>query len=247
MDKPFFKHDYKIKRTPGNEVLAAIHKLLYNKYGDFGEGFPVHAYSADYDSLRRAVTDPHADYIELLGSALPSKFSILKRKSTGGDGYEWEEIKHDTFDNFDDAYDVMDAMYNGTYKPGTKLHELTEPLEEKIDEADGKKDGKFSVHDMDSDDGNHDDNINVSVLADAIRRGPGYTPHYDEDGNKIGSIDKIVESVRKSAEDLAGAGGWHASDLEGKESSDKPRKKSDYLSDSNLKNIINNMSVRPGN
>lgn len=184
MDKPFFKYGYKITRTPGDEVLTAIHKLLHDKHGDFGENFPVHAYSADYDGLRKAASNPHADYTELFGSALPSKFSILKRKSTGGDDYEWEEVKHDAFDNFDDAYDVMDAMFNGTYKPGTVGHELTESLEEKIDEADGKKDGKFSVHDMDSDDGQHDDAINLSKLADAIQWGPKPIPHYDEDGNK---------------------------------------------------------------
>lgn len=70
-------------------------------------------------------------------------------------------------------------------KPGTPAHEATESLAEKIDEADGEKDGKFSVHNMDSDDGNHDDQIDVSRLADAIQYGPGHIPNYDEDGNKI--------------------------------------------------------------
>ena len=58
-------------------------------------------------------------------------------------------------------------------------------FEDAIDEADGEKDGKFSVHDMDSNDGDHDDNIDVGFLADSIMHGPGYIPHYDEDGNKI--------------------------------------------------------------
>ena len=75
----------------------------------------------------------------------------------------------------EDMQQINEAMHKGATWEDTssedapKHKEYIDKLSEAIDVADGKADNQLSVHEMDKEDGKHDDNIDISNLADAIR------------------------------------------------------------------------------
>lgn len=65
----------------------------------------------------------------------------------------------------EDMQQINEAMHKGaTWEDGAPDENL-----EVIDAADGKVDGQLSVRELDKEDGTHDDDIDISNLADAIR------------------------------------------------------------------------------